>query len=261
MEVLPTGWVRVLAVHFPSREHRRLKTLVLRYCLLSVELMFMEARYGEVDLSELCRRQLLRDDEREKLERSPSKPEVVWVWIAGIFQRLAETGKLPSRLLTTLYRSCAQARGAVGSLFAHLDTQLPFSYVHLISVVVHANSLMVSAKCGAVAAVALRNLCRPETKSAPVSDAENLQVLLMQVFCAVVVPLVTLGLLEVTVLISDPFGSTFQEFPRSAYHMWMRDECEAFQTTAEEAPAEIAQVANKVEIKDERLVHDCVVIV
>lgn len=251
----------ILAAHFPSREHRRLKTLVLRYCLLSVELLFMQARGGEEGLNELVQRHLLREDEREKLEHLPNRPQVVWVWIAGIFQRLAEGGKLPSRLLSEFYGICTRGRSAIGGVCVHLDTQLPFSYVHLISAVVHANNFMVAAKCGTVAAVALRRLRMPETEKAPISDAENFQVLLLQLFALIAIPVVTLGLLEVGVLISDPLGSALAEFPRSALHVWMRDECEAFQTTAEEAPGEIAIVADGVEIKDACMVHDCVHIV
>mmetsp|Transcript_127118 Transcript_127118/g.220320 ORF Transcript_127118/g.220320 Transcript_127118/m.220320 type:complete len:413 (+) Transcript_127118:53-1291(+) len=251
----------VLAVHFPRREHRRFKTLILRYCLLSVELMFMEAQGSEVDMGELCRRHLLRTDEREKLEKLASKPQVVWVWIAGTLQRLAEAGKLPSRLLVSLYGICAKARGALGGVSAHLDTQLPFTYVHLLSVVVHVNNLLVALKCGVLSAIAIWNLRRPETRKSPISDAENLQVLLLQIFCVVGIPFFNLGLLEVGVLVGNPLSNKFQDFPRSAFHMWMRDECEALQTTAEEAPAEISRVTEKVKFKDQSLVQDCVVVV
>mmetsp|Transcript_2584 Transcript_2584/g.7688 ORF Transcript_2584/g.7688 Transcript_2584/m.7688 type:complete len:429 (-) Transcript_2584:23-1309(-) len=272
----------VLAVHFPSREHRRLKTLILRYCLLSFELMFMQARDGKADLHELCSRNLLRPDERERLEQLAFQPQVVWVWIAGTFQRLAEAGKLPSSLLVSIYEICTRARTSVGSIFAHLDTQLPFSYVHLISAAVHANNLLVSAKCGTMAAVAIRNLVQHPVASfaasavaqdiatamaatftgaggsgiGPSSIGENVQVLLLQCLQLLFVPLATVGLLEVAALVAEPFGSGFQDFPRSAYHIWLRDECEAFQTAAEEAPKELARVADVVEAKEPLLVHD-----
>lgn len=250
----------VLAVHFPSREHRRLKTLVLRYCLLSFELMFMQVRTGDADLHELCERQLLRDDERETLEQLQAKPQVVWVWIAGTFQRLAAAGKLPSRLLTSLYGICTRARSAVGGVFTHLDTQLPFSYVHLVSVVVHANNLLVAAKCGTMAAVAIEHLRHPEPAEGepPVSSTENVQALLLQCLQAIFVPLTTVGLLAVGGLVADPFSDGLQDFPRSAYHVWLRDECESFQTAAEEAPKELARVADVVEARQPHLVHDCV---
>jgi len=265
----------ILAVHFHTLEHRRLKTLVLRYCLLSFELTFMRARHGKADFDELSRRSLLREDERERLEELEFQPQVVWVWIAGVFHRLAETGKMPSSLLITVYDISTRARGAVGGIFAHLDTQLPFSYLHLISVAVHGNNFAVAAKCGTMAAIAIRNLMShypghgvgasvfaglhgASMGVGTESIAENVQVLLLQVVQLIFVPIATVGLLEVAGMVSEPFGKGFQDFPRSAYHVWLRDECEAFQTAAEEAPKELSRVADAVETKDSVFVHDVI---
>jgi len=250
----------VLAVHFPSREHRRLKTLVLRYALLSFELMFMEARKGEINLQELRSRQLLRDDEHERLDLLASKPQVPWVWIAATFRRLASEGKLPSSLLVHLYEICMRARGAVGGVFVQLDAQLPFMYVHLLSALVHANNLLVAAKCGTLAAVAIWHLRFTEAEKGEqlVSKSENAQALFFQCLQALLIPLMTVGFLEVGILLADPFNSALQDFPRSAYHVWMRDECEAFQTAAEEAPKELGRVAAALEARQPHLVHDLI---
>jgi len=234
----------ILAAQFPARAHRRLRTLVIRYCLLSVEIMFMQARTGQVDFGELSRRRLLREDEREKLETSAAKAQVVWVWVTGIFQRLAETEKLPPQLAVKLYDICETGRTSLEGFFVHLETQLPFSYTHLMAVLVHGNCLVVAGKCGLVAAMALGNL-RGQNEQKPASGSENLQVLLLQIFSAIAIPLFTLGMLEVGVLVGDPFGAQFQDFPVSAFHVWMRDECEALQTAAEEVPSEIARVTNQ----------------
>lgn len=249
----------ILAAHFPRKEHKRFKDLILRYCLLSVELVFAQARGDHFEeLADLRQRQLLTDDEKDRLEGVAAKPQVVWVWIAAVFQRLAASEKLSSRLLVTLYGICTKARGSVGGLTAYNNTQLPFAYVHLTSVIVHASNLMVAVKCGVLAAVALHNLRRPEVEGEPVSFHENLHVLLLQVLSAVLLPLFTLGLLEVGVLVSDPLGPSSPD-PRAAYHAWLRDECEAFRATAEKAPSEIARVAESVEVQDVATVHDCYV--
>merc|ERR1719401_354018 len=223
----------------------------------------MQVRTGGADLHELCERQLLHNDERERLEQLQARPQIVWVWIARTFQRLAAAGKLPSRLLTTLYGICMRARTAVGGVFAQLDTQLPFSYVHLVSVVVHANNILVAAKCGTMAAVAISHLRHPETSvgKVAVSSTDAVQALLLQCLQAIGVPLTTVGLLTVGVLVADPINDGLQDFPRSAYHVWLRDECESFQTAAEEAPKELAHVADLVEAMHPHLVHDCVCVV
>merc|ERR1719272_895559 len=94
----------------------------------------------------------------------------MWVWIAGIFQQLAEGGKLSSRMLVAIYDICARARASVGrerGAFSYLDTQLPFAYVHFLSVFVHLNNIAIAVKCGILSAAAIWNLSRlegPETE-------------------------------------------------------------------------------------------------
>lgn len=254
----------VLAAHFPDPGSRPLKELVLRYCLASLDLTFMQAQGTDGVLQGLVLQGLLTPDEKRKLEELVSKPQAVWVWVAGIFQQLAERGKLSSRLLFSLYDICAKARGAVGrgrGVFAYLDTQLPFAYVHLISVMVHLCNAMVAVKCGILAAVAARNLLRPETRRDPVSDTENAQVLLMQVAFAVVVPVFYLAFLSVGASVSDPFGDKFEDFPRSAYRTWMRSECRAFHAAGEQLPPEVLRVTDGLEVSGDDFVQDRVVVV
>lgn len=178
----------ILGAHFPELDNRPLKTLVLRYCMLSYELIFMQAQGTDGDLSVLIERNLLKEEEGRRLQPLSSKAQVVWVWIASVFRLLSEQGKLSSRLLVRLYGICATGRGAIGAIFAHIDTQLPYAYVHLLAVLVHLNSILIAFKAGAVAAVAVWNLVRSE-KRGPVSDAENVQVLLLQIFFVTTVPL------------------------------------------------------------------------
>merc|ERR1719356_2211638 len=173
----------ILAAHLPQPSHREMKSLVLRYCLASLELTFMQAQGTDGVLGGLVQQTLLTDDEKRKLEELVSKPQAVWVWIASIFQQLAERGRLSSRLLVALYDVCAKARTSVGrgqGAFSYLDTQLPFSYVHLLSVLVHLNNLAIATKCGVLVSIGIRNLLRPERRG-PVSDAENIQVIILQV--------------------------------------------------------------------------------
>jgi len=235
----------ILGAHYPELDNRPLKTLVLRYCMLSYELIFMQAQGTDGDLSELIERNLLKEEERRRLQPLSSKSQVVWVWIASVFRLLAEQGKLSSRLLVRLYGICATGRSAIGSIFAHVDTQLPYAYVHLLSVLVHLNSILITCKAGTVAAVAVWNLVRSESPG-PVSDAENVQVLLLQIFMVIVVPLFFHAFLECAATLSDPFGNGPQDFPRLVYHFFMRDECEAFHTAGEDRPHACLQVVEQV---------------
>eukprot|EP00747_Dinoflagellata_sp_TGD_P210152 gnl/TRDRNA2_/TRDRNA2_83469_c0_seq1.p1 gnl/TRDRNA2_/TRDRNA2_83469_c0~~gnl/TRDRNA2_/TRDRNA2_83469_c0_seq1.p1 ORF type:complete len:450 (-),score=67.91 gnl/TRDRNA2_/TRDRNA2_83469_c0_seq1:86-1435(-) len=254
----------ILAAHLSQPGNSELKSLVLRYCLASLELVFMQAKGADGVLGGLVKQKLLSDDEKRKLQELVSKPQAMWVWIAGIFQQLAERGKLSSRLLVTLYGICTRARGAVGrghGAFAYLDTQLPFSYAHLLAVLVHLNNFAVAAKCGACAAVAIWNLGRPEHHT-PVSDSENAQVLLLQILLVVCAPALYHALLEEAAALGDPFCDRFGDgFPRAAYREWMRAEFEALQRAGEDLPHEAIRAADELEVHEGDFVQDLVVAV
>lgn len=251
----------LLSAHLPAAAE--LKALVLRYSLASLELLFMQAQGTDGVLGGLVRQKLLTDDEKRKLEELVSKPQAVWVWIAGIFQRLAERGKLSSRLLVSVYGICTRARASVGrgrGAFAYLDSQLPYPYVHLLAVFVHLNNLAIAAKCGVVAAIAIRNLRRAEAQGA-VSRAENLQVLVLQVLFAIGAPALFHAFLQEAAGLSDPFADRFQDFPRQACHIWMRSECEALHAAGARLPDEVLQVTTAFEVREGDLVQDRVALV
>lgn len=247
----------VLAVHFCQPENRVLQALVLRYGLASFELTFMQGTGIDGDLMELVRKGLLKHDEAGKLQPLPSKAQVIWVWIAGIFQGLAQQGKVSSRLLIQIYGICSTARTSISGVFAYVDTQLPYSYVHLLGVIVHLNNFLVAAKCGVVSAIAISNLMRSEHRS-PISDAENSQVLCLQIITLIAVPVIYTALLIQAAALSDPFKE--QGFPGTAYRCFMRDECKGFQQAGEDVPPEVVRIAQMVECPEETFIHDVVVV-
>eukprot|EP00746_Dinoflagellata_sp_MGD_P123539 gnl/MRDRNA2_/MRDRNA2_58169_c0_seq1.p1 gnl/MRDRNA2_/MRDRNA2_58169_c0~~gnl/MRDRNA2_/MRDRNA2_58169_c0_seq1.p1 ORF type:complete len:385 (-),score=59.34 gnl/MRDRNA2_/MRDRNA2_58169_c0_seq1:69-1223(-) len=246
----------LLAVHLGQPENRTLQALVLRYSLASFELTFMQGSGIDGDLLELVRKGLLKHDEAGKLQPLPSKSQVVWVWIAGIFQGLAQQGKISSRLLIQIYDTCSTARRSISGVFAYVDTQLPYAYVHLVGATVHLNNFLVATKCGVMSAIAINNLMRHE-HNIPISDAENVQVLCLQIITLIVVPLLYHALLMEAAALSDPFVE--QGFPGTAYRCFMRDECKGFQQAGEDLPPEVVSTTLLVE-SEETFIHDVVVV-
>jgi len=247
----------LLAVHFCQPENRALQALVHRYSLASFELTFMQGSGIDGDLLELVRKGLLKHDEAGKLQPLPSKSQVVWVWIAGIFQGLAQQEKISSRLLVQIYGICSTARASIGGVFAYVDTQLPYSYVHLLGVTVHLNNFLVAAKCGVMSAIAVNNLRRSEHRT-PISDAENVQVLCLQIITLVIIPVIYHALLMEAATLSDPFGE--HGFPGTAYRCFMRDECKGFQQAGEDLPPDVVNTTLLVECPEENFMQDVAVV-
>lgn len=205
--------------HLPGREWCQFRKLVLRYCLLSYELTFMQAQGEDASVDELVEWRLLTEDEADMLRNEPSKPQVVWAWVAGMFSNAHRQGRICNVVLRLFYTKCMDARGGIGATFAYLDTQLPFMYVHLLACLVHAANLIAAMDAGTSAAHYVMD-STDVGGQAPKPTIRLLQVVLQTFFYNAV--------LEIGQIFSDPLGTDFEDFPRHAWHCFMRNECEAF---------------------------------
>ena len=78
------------ASFFPGPEWRKLRTLILRYGLVSFELTFMENEGQDEDLGALMQRHLLTSDEAACLAGNPSKSRAIWTWVGWLFRELQQ---------------------------------------------------------------------------------------------------------------------------------------------------------------------------
>ena len=137
-----------LSVYFPgnTQEDDEAKETILRYGVLSIKLLFKDAR--EVDswnikdrkrlgcdsLGDLVDEGLLLQHEKELLKDCPSRSQVVWVWIASLFTKWCLDGRLPSPVenQNTVLEECNVARNNIAMILARINTQYPMSYSHLV---------------------------------------------------------------------------------------------------------------------------------
>mmetsp|Transcript_99419 Transcript_99419/g.278417 ORF Transcript_99419/g.278417 Transcript_99419/m.278417 type:complete len:283 (+) Transcript_99419:2-850(+) len=206
-----------MSAHLPGFQLRPLRKLVLRYALASFELTFMQAQ-GDNGVEQLVGRNLLNPDEALLLRNQPSKSQVVWTWVGGLFYSLHRQGHIDSNMLPFFYSKVLDARGGIGATFAYLDTQMPFIYVHLLAVLVHAANVIVSIDAGISACHAV--VLGPDEPSQPKPCVRLLQLCMQTFFYN--------AFLEIGRIFSDPLGTEFEDFPRHAWHCFMRNECEAF---------------------------------
>eukprot|EP00928_Gymnodinium_smaydae_P038102 TRINITY_DN26349_c0_g2_i1.p1 TRINITY_DN26349_c0_g2~~TRINITY_DN26349_c0_g2_i1.p1 ORF type:complete len:402 (+),score=34.03 TRINITY_DN26349_c0_g2_i1:23-1228(+) len=245
----------LLGAHFPEREASDMKTLVLRYGVLSVYLLFEQARgnCSDEDKQEemfdwLFHKHLIKEQELRAIRHAPSKPQVVWCWIASLFHRLHVEKKLSSRMLCLFYTQCTRARGAIGACFAYLDTQLPYAYVHLLGTVVNLLIYINAVECGVKMSSAFAILRAGNADSA--TSREAVEMIAIRCLSLIIYPVFYTAFLVLAAELSNPFDKDFQNFPLEAYHKFMLDECRAFHTNGGVVLDDVVAAVSKIQATD-----------
>merc|ERR550532_3631946 len=100
-------------------------------------------------------------------------------------------------------KQCLQARDGIANMNTYLDTQLPFAYVHFVTLIVNAQNVMMAVKSGVLFAKAVASL--------------NIIVMVQQVAGTLIIVFFYQSLLGITYMIMDPFGDDVLDFPIKAY--------------------------------------------
>jgi len=205
-----------------SPADREVRERVLRWSVLSHELIYKQAR-ADTDLRDLVERDLLTPEELQLLKPLASKPQVVWAWMCSYFAHLAygdpdQGGSrlpFPMTVLPQLHEICRHARGAIGTAFAYTDTQLPFGFVHFLSLVIWMHNLTQAVYSGMVVAWEL-------------DSGENANIA-MEVAFPFFYPLIFFGLKNLCVGMLNPLhASRDVDFPRGAFTYYMLAENRSF---------------------------------
>merc|ERR1719160_1192188 len=106
-----------------------------------------------------------------------------------------------------------KARNAIETVYTYLETQLPFAYVHMINCI----------KCGINFTKANKNL--------------DFQVMFTEALYLIVVPFVYQGLLTISSIIADPFGTDMLDLPIEVFCEHVHKSCLAIELTAQCCPA------------------------
>jgi hypothetical protein len=209
-----------LSACLPGSRYEMLRENVLRYGLACTQLMVQAAR-KELDLAHLVEEEVLTQEEQDLLDRcSPyQRAMVCWAWIL----RLAYLGWKDADLfppsLSPIILQCMKARDGIETVHTYQDTQLPFAYVHLITLLVNINNTIVAVKCGVVAAVNIRKVVDGTESSA------EYWALINEFLTWFIVPVIYHGLLAISYVIHDPFGEDVLDLPIAAYSKYAFDSC------------------------------------
>lgn len=207
----------ITACVLPGPEHRVVRDYVVKWGLASIFLLVKGAR-GSKECSDMAKKGLLSENEVDALKdvSENGRAMVMWSWIMRLAQETFESARGPrphAPKLMLIFNQCISARDGIQTIHTYLQTQLPFAYVHLLTLLVNVNNLVISIKCGAVFIVALAK--------------DDHQTMAYQVLMFLLVPVLYHGLLSISYVIHDPFGEDMLDFPIAAFVEYVAQCCDA----------------------------------
>jgi predicted membrane chloride channel (bestrophin family) len=230
----------MLASHCPGDEHKEQRGAMLRYGMLSQALIYHTAR-KDLDLQRLVDDGLLTESEKHVLHDAPgSKPQLVWVWILDLWKSLHTKGHIEWWVLQEAQDSVVEGRRSVKTALTYITCQIPFGWVHLMTLMVNITILVLVLKSAIIAAKDIADMwngewpCILDIDRGFVcnTDFRDEVGLLSQIIQLVIVPFLFLAFLEFTNELSNPFGEDPHDFPRNVYMTGMRNENLGFFTVA-----------------------------
>lgn len=189
---------------------------VVKYGLASLTIMANESRQDQLGSDgkhwqELIDLGFLTAGEKDMLASSTNGAVVLWCWMSSVAAEAMEMMKIPPPNHNMLFQEIRSGVLGIHELHKYLKTQLPFPYVHMITLLVNVNNLVMAVVAGLKLAIAW--------------DAGLMVVCGAEIIQFVLVPILYQGLLQICVFLSDPMGTDIIDFPVREYQMEVCDSC------------------------------------
>lgn len=167
---------------------------------------------------------VLTDQEINTLKGVADPAAVMWIWIASLVSRMSQDGWLPPMQAPTygfVMKTVTEAHTAIRNIRQSVWVQAPFTYVHLLAVLVHVNNIVNAVSFGIVLGSTMGTALQYSEfehmayeKKADTGDvlADCENVLISFVIC-VVGPFLYHLLLEVSISIGQPFAHEENQVP------------------------------------------------
>jgi len=215
----------IVSSELRSSKWKDLRLSIVKYGMASIELLVQAAREVE-HLEELVTLDLITESEADFLREYEllwQRPMVIWAWMMHAIIDAMDHDKTPVPSRTAVIQQCLNARDGMANINMYLDTQLPFAYVHLITLLVNVQNLLMGLKSGLTFAVAI--------------PTNNTFVMLQQVLTTVIIVVIYQALLTISYMIMDPFGDDVLDFPIGAYKVYVASIVDAMMGAGRGCPA------------------------
>jgi len=214
----------IVASELNDLKWRDVRTGVMKYGMASVELLVQAAREAE-EVDALTDNDLLTDAEADFIKEYDlwQRPMVIWAWIMHVITDAMDHDKTPAASRQAVIHQCTAARDGMANINMYLDTQLPFAYVHLITLLVNLQNILMALKSGLTFA-----------RAVPTVDAF---VMVQQVLSTIIIVFIYQALLTISYTIMDPFGDDVLDFPVKAYKAYVASIVDAMMGAGRGCPA------------------------
>lgn len=204
---------RILQDDHDWAQFRRVHLRFVKYGLASLAAVAHESRADSQHWDEMVALGILSDAEKDILMETTNTAVVLWCWICSVAGELMELLKIPPPNYNVFFQEVRAGVIGIHELHKYLRTQLPFPYVHMITLIVNVNNLVMAVAAGLKFAIAF--------------EQSKVAVCIAEVFQFLLVPLLYQGLLQICVFLSDPMGTDIIDFPIRDYMVEVNDTCYA----------------------------------
>jgi len=217
----------IVATELHDAKWWEVRNCVMKYGMASIELLVQAARDSD-EIETLCEQDmdLLTETEVEFMREHEilwQRPMVIWAWIMHVITDAMDQEKVPTPSRQAVIHQCLNARDGMAAINMFLDTQLPFAYVHLITLLVNVQNVLTAVKAGMVFATAVVQ--------------GNSFVMVQQVFSTAIIVFIYQAVLAIACVVEDPFGDDVLDFPIRAYKAYVASIVDAMMGAGRGCPA------------------------
>jgi hypothetical protein len=228
----------LLGAWFPETDDKTklLKFTIVRWGLAALALMAGTAG-GDMseaeNIADAQRRKLLTAEEAAQVTTLGGMPIAPLVWMFNVLESNLKDKRGGDIKINKIEDKIINMRGGIGGVLVSTSSfgLTPFPLVHMMSALVKIQLLFLGIKEG----INIADIICGETTGKGPQVAFSL-------LMAIATPLIFQGLLEFVIMIRNPFGSDWVDFPMRLFHQQIRDEMFQFAQAGELAPG-IAAIA------------------
>eukprot|EP00741_Cyanophora_paradoxa_P022797 tig00021517_g22018.t1 len=202
---------------------------VVRLLNLAHALIYKQA-YRQDDMTDLEERGLLLPEEHEHLRGMPSRATVAYGWIGHALRQIAAGGHLvfPEHTLPVLLNDLTLMRGSASDLFMYMATLLPYSYIHLVILVVRLHLMLLFMVCAGQVGRALDEGSKGGVVASLTAFTTNI--------------IIYHAILRIHSMLADPIGDDPDDFPTHNYQRSLERSTNVLLDRMESPPSSIAGI-------------------